>query len=415
MAEKSKDYRSTVDRHIVVDPVANAIVMENRGQERVHPASLTKMLGFIPSMAAASHNDTKFGNTITIPRNLNRGGLISRMIPGGQYSRDETFARAGASSDVLATLALSHHLAKDEIYGWGGNTHQEKEQNTINHTNARLKEIGLTNTHLKNVDGRNDVGHYTTLRDLAVTMDYMATNFPKSVETALSKKVRGHHSSLMVRKGEAKWGKTGWLKATEYSHAVYVERNGKPLIVIMTGQKFGPAGARSKFARKETLKLLDKAYKIINSPDYNPKKEYEDVKFNPDAPLPTKNSTRPTQDPVEKQLKKLNKIPTPSKRPNEKVSAYTPVPKERPAGLSKDFNAPPRADGANPDQIILKPRLPENEITLRITEPAGVKDTFEQIVDPSKIPTPKRRPTKIAAEESLQQPPRKSTAPTTAR
>ena len=289
---------SWTKRYVVIDPVANAIVLDNRAQERGHFASLAKILGLTPVMEALSHSKTKFGDKITVPRNLDRGGLISSMVPGGEYSRKETLARAGASSDVLGILALSHHLAKPDVFKWGGDTHAEKEQNTINYANRRLKEIGLTNTNLTHVDGRNSSKHYSTVFDIAIAMDYNNTNFPKSIRDALSAKVRGKHSSVMVRNGEAEWGKTGWLKAHGYSQAVYVERDGKPLILVMAGYDRGPKGARSSEIRKAALPLLDKAYDIINSPDYHPEKVYHDVKYDINAPLPTENTTgQPTSTP----------------------------------------------------------------------------------------------------------------------
>lgn len=296
MGQDQTDYRSHKYRYIIVDPTENAIVMQSGGQERGHFASLTKILGMIPVLEAVSHNDTKFGNDVTVPRRLDRGDLISRMVPGETYSRRETFARAGASSDVLAILALSHHLAQDSVYGWGGENHAEKEQHTLNYTNKRLKEIGLNDTHVKNVDGRNDVGHYSTPLDIAIAMDYIQKNFPKSAKTAFSSQVRGKHSSIMVRNGEAEWGKTGWLKATKYSQAVYVERDGKPLIAIITGVDRGPETRRSKLAREKTLALLNQAYEIINGPNYDPQSVYEDVAFDPKSPLP--NSIISTDMPV---------------------------------------------------------------------------------------------------------------------
>ena len=276
-------------QYVIIDPENNAIVMQQGATERTHSAYLTNLFSLLIAMEARTHNDTKFGDTITIPRNLETRGLESRVTPGKTYPVDIVFSRAGDTPDAKATLALAHHLAKDSIYGWGGNGHTEIENNFLDFANTRLQEIGLTDTNMRVIAGAGSHDHHTTPLDIAIAMDYMQSNFPRSVGISLSGQTRNRHSSAMVSNGEAEWGKTGWLTDAGYSHALYIEREGKPLIVVMTDQDRGPKGDRSKFAREDALELLDQAYDIINSPDYNPEGVYEDVTFDPAAPLPGTN------------------------------------------------------------------------------------------------------------------------------
>lgn len=290
------------ERYVVIDPETNSIVLEQGAHEHAHPASLTKMLNLAMVFEALSHNSTKLmGGKVKIPEK----GIPERLAQfesfkfGESYDIDILLAASGNKSEARSTIALAHVLGNKDVYSWGGNESQRRER-FLEHTNKRLEEIGLTDTDIHVLTGWYNSKHHTTARDIAVAMDYIQSNFPKSAENAMGQRVASIltpytsknpiHSSrvLQARPEQALWAKTGYLKKHGYSQAVYYEKDGKPLIAVVLG-------SQSKGANNaKVFEVLTKAYEKLKDSNYKPEAEYQDVEFNRDAPLPTKNVTGQT-------------------------------------------------------------------------------------------------------------------------
>ena len=308
-------------RYVVVDPTANAIVLEQGAQERAHPASLTKLLTLAMVMEAATHERTKeaFGNEVTIrediqdnvPKELADNAYI---VPGNTYTYEEMLYWTGSRSEGRTTVSLVEHLAKKDIYRWPGD-HDAIREAFLQHANQRLKEIGLKDTNIRSLTGWYNDRHYTTALDIAITMDYMQSNFPNSTQISLGgvnpkNSATRHSSGLVVADRNVEWGKTGWLRQTGRSEAVYgisqnkARQDRRPLIVVVSGFD-GNSRNRERFV----VNLLSEAYDVVNSDNYKPESIYEDVKFDPSAALPWEPKT----------LSDIGKI-RPRLRPQELIS-----------------------------------------------------------------------------------------------
>ena len=321
-------------RYVVVDPETNSIVVESGAKEHAHPASLTKMLNLLMVFEAMTHNDTKLmGSKVKIPETPLPKALaqFEAFKLGEAYDINVLLAASGNKSEARSTVALAYALGDENAYGWGG-TEEQRRERFLTLTNERLEEIGLTDTDIHVLTGWKNSQHHTTARDIAVAMDYIQSNFPKSAEIAMgqarAEELKPYtpsdpvHSSRLLRARPERvlWAKTGYLKEHGYSHAVYYEKDEKPLIAVVLG-----ADTKSE-SNSKVLEILTEAYEKLNDANYEPTTEYEDVTFDPNGLMPGTSlipSIRPKgrRDHIEETVQTTEPIKTPEP-PEEPALPY---------------------------------------------------------------------------------------------
>lgn len=130
-----------------------------RAEEKMYPASLTKLMTFI----VAYENTEDLSVLIEITRELkNQYPEGSRVgIDIGDFLTVEQMLYALLlESDTDAALGLAIHVA-------GG------EAAFVALMNAKAEEMGLTHTHFANVTGLHDASHYSTAAEMAAILAYV--------------------------------------------------------------------------------------------------------------------------------------------------------------------------------------------------------------------------------------------------
>lgn len=138
---------------IMLNTDTGAIVYEKDADEKIYPASLTKMV----TLLVASDLITDYTATITATKacydNLVVGSSNMNLKDGELLTIDDIMYGIAISSANEAANALALHLC--------GSVSE-----FVNKMNEKATSLGATNTHFVNTHGLHDEEHYTTARDM---------------------------------------------------------------------------------------------------------------------------------------------------------------------------------------------------------------------------------------------------------
>lgn len=222
---------------IVADLDSGEIMAERNGYEKMYPASMTKIMTAI----VAIENSGDLSGTVTVPPE------IFRQL----YAEDASMA--GFEPGEKAAL-------KDLLYGIllpsGGeccltfaNQVAGSESKFVDMMNEKAKELGMDGTHFCNSTGIYDPKHYSTVRDIAVLLEYALKNpdFREAFcSSSYSTSPSAQHpdgftfystmfekmDSAEVAGGEILGGKTGYTKEAGLCLASLADVNGKEYILV---------------------------------------------------------------------------------------------------------------------------------------------------------------------------------------
>ena len=153
----------TAKAAILIDTKTGRVLYSKNENEKMYPASTTKILTAILTLENCNLDDVvvvKHDISASIPY----GYTTVELQIGEQFSVEQLLEilMVYSANDVASLLA--EHV--------GGSL------DGFNYMmNQKLAELGLTNTHFTNPSGIHDDNHYTTARDLASLMEYCTKNY----------------------------------------------------------------------------------------------------------------------------------------------------------------------------------------------------------------------------------------------
>lgn len=145
---------------IVIDVADGTTIAERLPDQRIYPASMTKVMTLI---VAYEELDT-FDQTFTFTAEL-INPLVAANASRAGFAAGETvpvidlFYGAALPSGADATTALAELVAGSEAA-------------FAERMNAKAAEMGLTGTHFVNASGLHDNDHYSTVREIAAIFAY---------------------------------------------------------------------------------------------------------------------------------------------------------------------------------------------------------------------------------------------------
>ncbi|MBQ5415002.1 MAG: D-alanyl-D-alanine carboxypeptidase, partial [Firmicutes bacterium] len=144
---------------LVMDLTTGDILYENNADERMYPASITKILTGILVIENVS-----LGATLTADDEVAVVEPTALRMKTGEKinAKDALYCMLVASCNDLAELFAKH------ISG--------SVQEFAKLMNQKAEEIGCTSSHFTNPHGLHDDDHYTTARDLAKIVSYCMKN-----------------------------------------------------------------------------------------------------------------------------------------------------------------------------------------------------------------------------------------------
>jgi len=142
----------------------HAILMEKNSEEKIYPASLTKIMTAI----VAIENLPDLNEEITLTNSVFRGlyeadASMAGFAPGERVKAIDLLYGAMLPSGAEASIGLADRIAGSE-------------QNFVKMMNQKAAELGMKHTHFANATGLQNENHYTTVKDLAILLTYALQN-----------------------------------------------------------------------------------------------------------------------------------------------------------------------------------------------------------------------------------------------
>lgn len=140
---------------IMIEPTTNTIIYENNKDERLAPASMTKMMTMLLIMENIDNGKIKLSDKVTISKNAaSMGGSQVFLQENMQISVEQLLKGIAIASGNDAAVAMAEYIA--------GSTTE-----FVNMMNEKVKELGLKNTHFANVHGLDTENHYSSAYDMS--------------------------------------------------------------------------------------------------------------------------------------------------------------------------------------------------------------------------------------------------------
>ena len=237
---------------VLMETNTSAVVYEKNAEEKMYPASTTKILTAIVVLEHCSMDETV---TFTAECcDLEDGAVTIDSVPGEEMPLKDVMYGLLLPSGNDCAMALAIHVA--------GSVDAFAEM-----MNEKAKEIGALSSHFVNPSGLFNSNHYTTASDLALIAQYAFQNStfvdiishptyiiePTNMNSE-SRVLTNTHE--MIIPGGADYnsdvigGKTGYLYEAGRCLVTYAERDGINLLaVILDGDYYG--------IFSETQELLD--------------------------------------------------------------------------------------------------------------------------------------------------------------
>lgn len=147
---------------ILMDNKTEKILYEKNANEKMYPASTTKIVTAILTLEQCSLNET-----VTVSYDA----VMS--IPDGYSSADLQIGEQLTVEQLLELLLV--HSANDAANVLAEHVGGSVES-FVSMMNTKIHELGLSNTNFTNTFGKHDDNHYTTAQDLAKIMQYCIKN-----------------------------------------------------------------------------------------------------------------------------------------------------------------------------------------------------------------------------------------------
>ena len=153
--------------YILVDADSGQVLAEHNADERLPPASLTKVMTTYVVFHELANGHLTLETPVTVSEKAWRTpGSRSFIDLHAKIPVQDLLKGVIVQSGNDASVALAEHVAGDE------STFAEL-------MNQHAKRLGLENSHFKNSDGLPHPEHYTTARDLARLTRALIQSFPE--------------------------------------------------------------------------------------------------------------------------------------------------------------------------------------------------------------------------------------------
>lgn len=214
---------------LLLDNGSSQILASERADERVEPASLTKLMTAYLTFSALKQKSIAPTQQVTVSnRAWKSQGSRMFLEPNKPVTVEELIHGVIIQSGNDACVALAELIAGSE----------EAFADKMNREAARL---GLKNTHYVNATGLPDPQHYTTARDLAALASAIIRDFPEYF-ALYSTKEYTYNRITQVNRNRLLWAdptvdgmKTGHTDSAGYCLVATAKRGPRRLLSVVLG------------------------------------------------------------------------------------------------------------------------------------------------------------------------------------
>ncbi|MFT5173051.1 MAG: D-alanyl-D-alanine carboxypeptidase (penicillin-binding protein 5/6) [Gammaproteobacteria bacterium] len=227
---------------LLQDHDSGTLIAEHNADERVEPASLTKILTMYVVMSELAANKIQLDDLVLVSKKAwKMPGSRMFIEVDTKVTVSDLIKGVVIQSGNDASVALAEHVAGDET-------------SFSDLMNQYAKRIGLDGSHFVNASGLPDPQHYTTARDMARLAHALIRDFPqhyplhKQKEFVYNGITQYNRNKLLWQDASVDGLKTGHTEAAGYCLVASAQREGMRLVSVVMGASSDRDRARQSSA-----------------------------------------------------------------------------------------------------------------------------------------------------------------------
>ncbi|MED4163834.1 D-alanyl-D-alanine carboxypeptidase [Halalkalibacterium halodurans] len=232
-AEKQPNLAKEASSAIVIERDTGQVLFEKNSDEKLPPASMTKIMTLLLIMEAIDSGKITYDDMVRTSENAaSMGGSQVFLEPGEEMSVRDMIKAIAIASGNDASVAMAEHLAGTE-------------EEFVGMMNEKARQLGLKNTNFVNTNGLPEKDHYTSAYDLAMISKELLkyediTEFTSVYEDYLRKGTDKEfwlvNTNRLVKFYPGVDGlKTGFTKEAKYCLTATAVKNGMRVITVVMG------------------------------------------------------------------------------------------------------------------------------------------------------------------------------------
>ena len=253
-AEEPEDLAPNAKSAIMIEASTGEILFQKNKDEKLAPASMTKMMSMLLIMEEIENGNLKWDEMITTSEEASSmGGSQIFLKVGEKMSVTDLLKGVAIASGNDAVVALAERISgSEEVF--------------VKRMNTRAKDLGLRNTNFVNATGLTADNHYSSANDMSLIAKELVKHekileFTSTYEDYLRKDTKSPfwlvNTNRLVRFKEGVDGlKTGFTDEAGYCLTATMKKDGMRLITVVMKEE--NANKRSA----DTTKMLDYGFNV---------------------------------------------------------------------------------------------------------------------------------------------------------
>jgi len=239
--------------HLLIDFDSGYVLAENNADQRLEPASLTKIMTAYVVMKEIQAGQVTLQDQVLVSKKAWRTPGSRMFIEvGKKIALEDLLKGMIIQSGNDASVALAEHIAGSE-------------ETFANLMNDHARRLGMVNTHFVNSTGLPDEQHYTTPRDIARVTRATIREFPDMYQWYATREftfnnIKQHNRNKLLWRDDAVDGvKTGHTEAAGFCLVASAVKDGMRLISVVMGTSSEDARA------SESQSLLNYGFRFFET------------------------------------------------------------------------------------------------------------------------------------------------------
>mgnify|MGYP004534364509 FL=1 len=253
-AEEVEDLAPNAKSAIMIEASTGEILFQKNKDEKLAPASMTKMMSMLLIMEEIESGNLKWDEMITASEKASSmGGSQIFLKAGEKMTVEELLKGVAIASGNDAVVALAERISGSE-------------EAFVKRMNTRAKDLGLKNTNFVNATGLTADNHYSSANDMSLIAKELVKHekileFTSTYEDYLRKDTKSPfwlvNTNRLVRFKEGVDGlKTGFTDEAGYCLTATMKKDNMRLITVVMKEE------NTSKRSADTTKMLDYGFNV---------------------------------------------------------------------------------------------------------------------------------------------------------